>query len=149
MLRALPVDLEELAGVLEGDPSSGGGRIDLRTGEVWPQAAVEYAEEVGELDPDEVDDQRWLEVVCEGSQAAYRDMEMFIDLLDDVGVAGRLVRSIQGRGVFRRFKDVLAGSPDLLERWYGFSDDRQRGRARAWLAGQGYSATPPTASPAP
>jgi hypothetical protein len=35
MLRALPVDLEELAGILEGDPVSVGGRIDIRTGEVW------------------------------------------------------------------------------------------------------------------
>ncbi|MBV9006529.1 MAG: hypothetical protein JO181_17830, partial [Solirubrobacterales bacterium] len=41
MLRALPVDLEELAGVLEGDPLSVGGRIDIRTGEVWPQAAID------------------------------------------------------------------------------------------------------------
>jgi len=47
MLRALPVDLEELAGVLEGDPLSVGGRIDLRTGEVWPRAAIEYALERG------------------------------------------------------------------------------------------------------
>src|ERR1700741_3646851 len=42
MLRALPVDLEELAGILEGDPLSVGGRIDITTGEVWPQAAIEY-----------------------------------------------------------------------------------------------------------
>lgn len=34
MLRPLPADLEELAAVLEGDPAYGGGRIDLRTGEV-------------------------------------------------------------------------------------------------------------------
>ena len=32
MLRALPVDLEELAGILEGDPLNAGGRIDMRTG---------------------------------------------------------------------------------------------------------------------
>jgi hypothetical protein len=47
MLRALPVDLEELAGILEGDPLSVGVRIDIRTGEVWPQAAIEYAVETG------------------------------------------------------------------------------------------------------
>ena len=31
MLRAPPVDLEELAGILEGDPLSVGGRIGIRT----------------------------------------------------------------------------------------------------------------------
>ena len=41
MLRPVPVDLEERASVLEGDPAHGGGRVDLRTGEVWPQFVVE------------------------------------------------------------------------------------------------------------
>jgi hypothetical protein len=56
ILRALPVDLEELAGILEGDPLSVGGRIDIRTGEVWPQAAIEYVLETGEEDEDAADD---------------------------------------------------------------------------------------------
>ena len=45
MLRPLAVDLEELAMILEGDPVNGGGRIDLTTGEVWPQSALDYAED--------------------------------------------------------------------------------------------------------
>ncbi len=149
VLRPLRVNLEDLAGVLEGDPLAGGGWIELQTGEVWPQAVLEYAEQVGELDPDQVDDRRWLEVVCEGSRAAYRDVEMFVDFLEDVRVADRLARAIRGRGAFRRFKVALTASPGLLGRWYGFSDDRQRGRARAWLAAEGYSATPPTTAPEP
>jgi hypothetical protein len=138
-LKSLAVDLEELAGILEGDPVMGGGRIDLRSGEVWPRAAIEYFEEAGELDDD---DQRWLEVACEGSRASYRDIEMFIDGVDDGRVADRLARAIHGRGAFRRFKDALADSDDLLGRWYGFSDDRHRGRARAWLAERGYTPMP-------
>lgn len=55
MLRPLPVDLEELAMILEGDPVHGGGRVDLRTGEVWPQSAIEHAQEMGEIG-DEADD---------------------------------------------------------------------------------------------
>ncbi len=40
----------------------------------------------------------------------------------------------------RRFKDVLARWPGELERWYQFSGERQRGRARARLADAGYRA---------
>jgi hypothetical protein len=47
-LRPLRVDLGELAGVLEGDPVYGGGRVDLATGEVWPAPAVDYAREIGQ-----------------------------------------------------------------------------------------------------
>jgi hypothetical protein len=82
MRRSLPVDLDELATVLEGDPVDGGGRIDLRTGEVWHRAAIDYAREMGE--EDESDDQdRWLWLDCEGSRDAYRDMERFIGTIDD------------------------------------------------------------------
>lgn len=139
MLRPLSVDLEELAAVLEGDPAHGGGRIDLRTGEVWPQAAIDYAQEMGEDDPDDEDPDRWLEVWCESSRNAYRDMEDFIETVANEDRADRMSIAISGRGAFRRFKDVLGRWPDELERWYAFSDERQRGRARAWLAAAAYS----------
>ena len=145
MLRPLPVDLAELAGILEGDELGGGGRIDLRTGEVWHRAAVEYAQEMGEEDPEESDDpERWIWVEWEGSRDGYRDMEMFIGTVRDPDRADRLEIAIQGRGAFRRFKDVVARWPGELERWFAFSEDRQRGRARAWLAGAGYRPSPPS-----
>lgn len=141
MLRGLPVDLEELSMILEGDPVQGGGRVDLTTGEVWPQAALEYAEETGEEADDDPD--RWLWVDCEGSHAGYRDMERFIADLDDADLADRLARAISGRGAFRRFKDVLVDRPDLMTRWHAFANDRQRGRARSWMAVEGYAPIPP------
>lgn len=148
LLRSLPVDLEELGGVLEGDPLQGGGRIDLRTGEVWPESVWDDTQETGDDDvEDEDDDEHWLWVHSEGSRAGYRDMEQFIGLVEDPHLADRLGRSIRGRGAFRRFKDVLRDWPDLLERWYGFSDERHRGRARAWLAAEGYAPAPPLPQP--
>jgi Uncharacterised protein family (UPF0158) len=143
MLRALPVDLEELAGILEGDPLSAGGRIDIRTGEVWPRAAIEYALETGEEDEGTADDpERWLPVHGEGSREGYRDMELFIASVEEPGRAERLRIAIKGRGAFRRFKDELARSPGELERWHALSEERQRGRARSWLAAAGYRVRP-------
>ena len=145
LLRPLPVDLEELAAILEGDPAHGGGRIDRRTGEVWTEAAIDYARETGEEGPDDEDANRWLAVWCEGSHEGYRDMEDFIDTVADDDRADRLSIAISGRGAFRRFKDVLARWPDELERWYVYSGERQRGRARVWLAAVGYSPSPTNA----
>jgi Uncharacterised protein family (UPF0158) len=143
MLRALPVDLEELAGILEGDPLTAGGRIDVRTGEVWPRAAIEYVLETGEEDEDAADDpERWLPVHGEGSREGYRDMELFIASVEHPGRAERLAVAINGRGAFRRFKDELAGSPGELERWHALAEERQRGRARSWLAAAGYRSLP-------
>lgn len=74
-----------------------------------------------------------------GSRDGYQDMVMFIDALDDPHLADRLARAISGRGAFRRFKDHLRARPEVLTRWYAFSADRQRGRARSWLAAEGYT----------
>jgi hypothetical protein len=138
-LRPLPVDLDELAGILEGDPMYGGGRVDLATGEVWPEPAVDYAREIGQEDEDESDDpDKWLWVHGEGSRDGYRDMERFIGTVRDPGRADRLEIAISGQGAFRRFKDVLGRWPGEQDRWAAFSAERQRGRARAWLADAGY-----------
>lgn len=134
LLRPLPVDLEELASLLEGDPRWGGGRIDLKTGDCLPDD-LDYEED--DLNEDE-DEDRWLYVDCVGSHDGYRDMELFVGTVDDPAIADRLEIAISGKGAFRRFKDVLSRRPDELARYFQFSDERQRGRARAWLAAEGY-----------
>ncbi len=89
----------QLAGILEGDPMYGGGRVDLATGEVWPAPAVDYAREIGQEDDDESDDpDKWLWVHCEGSRDGYRDMELFIGTVRDPARADRLEIAISGRG---------------------------------------------------
>jgi hypothetical protein len=49
--------------------------------------------------------------------------------------AGRsLARAIEGRGAFRRFKDILHEDfPLLLPTWYAFRDRRAQRRAVEWL----------------
>ena len=139
LLRSKPVDLEELSGVLEGDPAYGGGRIDLQTGRIWPQELIDDDEDdEGESD----DPDRWLWVDSKGSRDGFRDMVEFVGTVDDPDRADRLSIALDGRGAFRRFKDVLARWQGELDRWHGFAEDRQRGRARAWLADAGYRPSP-------
>jgi uncharacterized protein UPF0158 len=133
MLRPLGVDLDELSGLLEGDPLWGGGRIDLATGACWPEP-VDFDEDG---DGDDGDD-RWLPVRREGARDGYRDMEWFITTVDDADLAARLEIAIAGRGAFGRFKDVLARSAAEQSRYHRFAEERQRGRARVWLATRGY-----------
>ena len=52
------MDLDQLAGILEGDPMYG---VDLATGEVWPEPAIDYSRQIGQEDEDESDDpDKWL-----------------------------------------------------------------------------------------
>jgi hypothetical protein len=140
LLRPLAVDLDELSSMLEGDPLRGGGRIDLESGETWPSGTEEVSDE-GFGDEDDLDDagnQRWLWVECLGSRGGYRDMEDFIGTVSDPRRRETLEVAIAARGAFGRFKAVLARWPQELERWHVFSGERSRGRARAWLVGEGH-----------
>ena len=131
-VRPLAVDLEELASILEGDPVHGGGRIDLTTGDVWHQSP--YDDPVDDEAP--YDEDRWLWVEA-GSREGWWDMSEFAETIDDLALADRLQRAIHGRRAFRRFRDELAEHPDELTRFHLFADERQRGRARRWLAEHG------------
>ena len=117
VLRAMSVDLEELAGVLEGDSLSVGGRIDIRTGEVWSQAAIEYSLETGEEDEESIDDpERWLPVHGEGSREGYRDMELFIASVEDPGRVERLAIAIEAAARFAASRTSLpAGLASLSD----------------------------------
>jgi hypothetical protein len=135
LLRPLAVDVGELASFLEGDPIYGETRIDLKSGEIWPSR--DDLEEDDEAD----DDGRWLyihHIHHQGSHDGYRDMERFIATVADPEIADRLEIAITGKGAFRRFKDVLSRWPEELGRYVIFRDERQRGRARAWLVAEGY-----------
>lgn len=135
LLRPLAVDLEELASLMEGDPLYSGARIDLSTGEVWPNSPA--FEDFG-TDKDEGDEGNWLYVQSHGSRGGYHDMELFIETVEDPAIADRLEIAIRGKGAFRRFKDVLSIWPEEFQRYFTLRDERQRGRARAWLAAEGF-----------
>jgi hypothetical protein len=138
-LKATPVDLEELADVLDGPEGADPGVLDVVSGEVWPATAIEYAHEVDDTNaPAEPDGESRLAVWPEGSSAGYRDMQDFIATVEDPGIADRLSIAIEGKGAFRRFRDVIDRWPEQTTRWQAFFDNRRLGRARAWLADAGY-----------
>lgn len=161
-LRDLPIDLDELSLALEGDPLLTGGRLDLSTGEVHQIGLLYESDYVYEFgDPADEDggwlggldegqeEKRWLNFDSLGSRAGFRDMEEFRETVADERLAARLDRALGGRGAFRRFKDELADAPGELARFFRFTDDRRRGRARQWLAESRLRPTIPVAPAAP
>jgi hypothetical protein len=85
---------------------------------------------------DEADPGRFVEVPRADSHEAYRDMEDLIAALGDERLQELLDVAIQGRGAFRRFKDVLERHSGERQRWFGFQAARLEARALEWLAEQ-------------
>jgi hypothetical protein len=103
------------------------------------------------LEADQVDrlyGSRYIAVPEADSHEGYRDMERFILTVQDERLQDHLWQAIQGRGAFRRFKDVLAGHYREQKRWYAFQDNQVKGRMLDWLASEGIEPIEPESPPA-
>jgi hypothetical protein len=87
-------------------------------------------------------DASYLRVDPVSSREQYRWMERFIPMVEDVELRAKLAQSIDGKGAFRRFKDVLMTYAADRERWFGFRSERLRVFMESWLAAHALQAVP-------
>ncbi|MDO5737446.1 MAG: UPF0158 family protein [Propionibacteriaceae bacterium] len=146
--RVVPVDLGMLSAELEGaHTTAGGGFLDLVTGMTFGNDFLDVAMVGREAAIDvEEEPERWLHVESVGSREGWQDMADFIARQRDASLQERLQQAIEGRGAFRRFRDVVQHE-DIGTQWNNFSRDRQVGRARAFLAQRGIRVGTPTDAP--
>lgn len=76
---------------------------------------------------------RFYRVPGQSSHEGYRDMERFIDSVEDEHLRELLEVAIDGSGAFRRFKDVLSRHPNQRQQWFDFQSERERHRILEWL----------------
>src|SRR3954471_8250621 len=115
--RKLEISWEALEDAFENNAHEGHSYLQLSNGEVL--RVVD-----GVADPAMhqriASDASYLRVDPVSSREQYRWMERFIATVQEVDLRGRLVAAIDGKGAFRRFKDVLMAFPNDRERWFTF-----------------------------
>src|SRR3954447_13165926 len=75
----------------------------------------------------------YLRVEPASSREQYRWMERFVGSVLDEPLRDRLIISIDGKGAFRRFKDVLLAYPAERERWFSYRADLLHWHIAQWL----------------
>jgi hypothetical protein len=75
----------------------------------------------------------YLRIDPASSREQYRWMERFVGSVTDPPLRERLVMAIDGKGAFRRFKDVLLGYPAERERWFTYRSDLLHWHMHLWL----------------
>jgi hypothetical protein len=94
-------------------------------------------------------DASYVRVEPVSSREQYRWMERFIQMLDPSDLREELTLAIDGRGAFRRFKDVLMVNAPERERWFAFRSERLRVFMEAWLEAHSLRAIARAAPPPP
>jgi len=132
--KALNINLDELCEAMEDSSYEHEYYLDLETGEIRFLSDYMDDEEAEKL-KDKIDEEfdRYERIPKVESYQSYADMQDFIATVEDEHLAQLLEVAINGKGAFRRFKDVLLGYPEERERWFKFKNDRMRERALEWL----------------
>jgi len=132
--KALNINLDELCEAMEDSSYENEYFLDLKTGEVLFISDYMDDEDTCELkDRIEEDFDRYERIPKAESHEGYQDMVDFIATVDNERLAELLEVAINGKGAFRRFKDVLLNYPEESERWFKFKDERMEERALEWL----------------
>jgi hypothetical protein len=137
--RDVPIDWEALEDAFENNAPEVHSYLHLSTGEVL--RVVD-----GIADPEMhqriTGDTSYMRIEPVSSREQYRWMERFIPMVEDKPLSDLLVQAIDGKGAFRRFKDVLMSHGAERERWFAFRSERLRVFMEAWLAAHALKPTP-------
>jgi hypothetical protein len=85
----------------------------------------------------------YLRVEPASSREQYRWMERFVGSVSDEALRERLIISIDGKGAFRRFKDVLLAYPAERERWFSYRAELLHWHIHNWLGQHGVVSASP------
>ncbi len=96
-------------------------------------------------------DGRFLHLDPASSRDQYRWMERFVSSVPDSALRERLILAIDGKGAFRRFKDVLLSYPVERDRWFSYRSNLLHIYINQWLANQDVvlGEEPPWGDPSP
>jgi hypothetical protein len=136
-LREVPIAWEALEDAFENNAPEVHSYLNLETGDVIrivdgvaePTTHARIASDAG-----------YMRVEPVSSREQYRWMERFIATVEEPDLHQKLVASIDGKGAFRRFKDVLMAFPVDRERWFAFRSERLRMAIESWLEAHGLKA---------
>jgi hypothetical protein len=136
----IDLDWDALEIAVERNSPETDSYLDLTTGRVLtittgdPEAAINRQAVSENI-------RNFLRVEPASSREQYRWMEKFVGSVVDEPLRERLIISIDGKGAFRRFKDVLLAYPAERERWFSYRADLLHWHIQTWLESHEISPT--------
>ena len=131
-MRVVPINWTDLETAFERNSPETESFLDLRSGEVVTvtQGAIDYAEQRTRV---QSGGDSFLRIEPAASREQYKWMERFVSHVTDEALRERLIIAIDGKGAFRRFKDVLLNYPVERERWFSYRADLLHWHMQKWL----------------
>lgn len=141
-MRTIPFRWNELEMAFERNAPDTESFVDSKTGEVV--VVVDGQPESAELRARVVSGgEQFVKIEPASSREQYKWMEQFVAMVEDPALRERLLIAIDGKGAFRRFKDVLLNYPVERERWFTYRGDLLHWQIRQWMEREQIESTEP------
>src|SRR5262245_47408433 len=143
-MKQIPIHWDDLESAFERNSPDTESFLDIATGHVVsltagdpeaPSLKAKVAQNIA----------NYIRVDPASSREQYRWMERFVGSVTDPQLRERLVMAIDGKGAFRRFKDVLLAYPAEREKWFTYRADLLHWHIHNWLLER--EVEPTTAAP--
>ena len=133
MLKIEDLDLDMIATAMQDDGSMGlSYYLNVETGEVVI-TGFDDDDDDDEIDPDELEDEKYEVIVHLESYESYQHMEDFAVSLPEGRARAVLEQALIRSGPFRHFKDALGDYPDERQAWFEFKDAAMAKVITRWL----------------
>ena len=131
-MRVIPINWTDLETAFERNAPDTESFLDTRTGEVVTvtEGAIDYTEQRTKV---QTGGEAFVRIEPAASREQYKWMERFVAGVTDEPLRERLVIAIDGKGAFRRFKDVLLNYPTERERWFSYRAELLHWAMHKWL----------------
>ena len=131
-MRVVAINWTDLETAFERNAPDTESFLDLRSGEIVTvaQGAIDYAEQRAKV---QAGGDSYLRVEPAASREQYKWMERFVAGVTDEALRERLIIAIDGKGAFRRFKDVLLNYPAERERWFTYRGNLLHWHMQRWI----------------
>jgi hypothetical protein len=136
----IDLDWDALEVAVERNSPDTDSYLDLATGRVL---TITSGDPEATLNRQQVSEniRNYLRVEPASSREQYRWMEKFVGSVTDEPLRERLIISIDGKGAFRRVKDVLLAYPAERERWFTYRAELLHWHIQTWLEQHDIQAT--------
>ena len=94
----------------------------------WQKEEIKLAKDILFNNPD-----RYICIPEKPSYEGYNLMVEFAEKVEDESLREKLYIALDGKGAFRRFKNVIADYSDYREKWFKFRDERLNKEVIEWL----------------
>ena len=90
-----------------------------------------------QLEQVRTDTERFTAIEVVPSRIQYQWVADFVETIETEETRSRMLAAINGKGAFRRFKDILLTLPEERTRWFEFRDRQLRTRVLEWVKEHG------------